>query len=97
MVKKIRADKSLSTLLKEAFPYRVGYGKSSIATCRSCFHKFHHNELRIQTSLIRKFPSSFLACEINLCMKLSCIVNPSKKFSTKYQSWVRYERKKLTK
>ncbi len=75
-VKTIRSDISWEVLLRERFPYYIGRGRSSKATCRSCGHHFPRDELRIQFEINRKSGHGVMpACEVNVCMKLECVEN----------------------
>ncbi len=61
-----------STLCK-SFPYYVGVGVSSRATCRSCGYQFNKAEIRIRTTLLCKKPNTIRPCQINLCLNLQCL------------------------
>ncbi len=71
-----RSDLTWEMLLRDAFPYYIGYGKSSTATCRTCYYRFSKNELRVRFEVNRKLSGCVTpACEVSVCMKMSCIQN----------------------
>ncbi len=90
MLRGICSDLTWISICREAYPYSIGAGKSSKATCRSCGHQFEREELRIKTTLLCKMASeSICPCQINMCSKLQCIkFLPSKWFTNTYQPWV---------
>ncbi len=70
---KIRSDMNWTSLLRRTYPYYVGSGLSSRATCRSCGYQFAKEETRVRTTLLRKMSAVIRPCEINLCINLQCI------------------------
>jgi len=89
ILQQIQQDLNWSILCHDSFPYFVGIGKSSTATCRSCGHQFNKEDLRVRTILLRKMASgSIVPSPINMCMKLPCIsLDTSSKFSNHYKPW----------
>lgn len=85
-VTEIREDLSISVLMKDQFPYFVNVGVSAKSYCRGCGYKFKKEELRLRTALLRKYHTSIRACNINICLKSSCI---NRVVNRKYEAWVR--------
>ncbi len=82
VVKNVCTDVTWEMVLREKYPYYVGLGKSSKATCRSCSYHFSKEEPRIRFEINRKVGRCVMpACEVNVCMKLSCVRNAYKRSS----------------
>ncbi len=93
LVKHPRADMTWSHLCKDTYPYYVGTGLSSRATCRSCGYQYDKSMLRVRTTLLRKLPSgSIRPCEINLCINWACMNMQTvmkQERNNSYMFWVR--------
>jgi len=80
-MKEIRNDITWSDLYTKMYPYFIGFGKSSIARCRTCDYQFRKDELRVKTTILRKMHGSFMPSPINQCVKEECLK------SLPYESW----------
>ncbi len=89
-IKKAHSERTWKDLLLEKYPYHVGHGMSSVATCRSCAKKFSKDELRIRFEINRKVGRSIMPpCMVNVCMKFACVQNAFKRRSQANQPLVR--------
>ncbi len=88
-VKAIHDNTNWVMMYEEAFPYYIAYGKSSTASCRSCLKLLPKDELRVRTKFLRRAShGSILPFEMNLCLNLNCVQNPSRGFRGRYAPWV---------